>query len=178
MWGTEIRAPWGKQGPAVRQSQGVAIGLLQPFRASLQVANAWCSFSTFWARWSAHGNILSVILEDGGGCLQAPTKSFNPGTGCFLCLCFNQGEDLFTDASPSPSVPLLQLKKNSHKAEQEPFSFMKICTIGSATAVGFRNLLLEIPLTGNSSPFHSADLEQVDRLPVPLLSRLPFQVVA
>ena len=37
--------------------------------------------------------------------------------------------------------------------------------------------MLEIPLTGNSSPLVlQPDLEWVDRLPVPLLSRLPFQV--
>lgn len=116
--GIQRQGPWGKQGPAVRQSQGMAIGLLQPLRASLQAVNAWCSFSSFWACWSANGNILSVLPEDGGGCLQARTKPFNPGTGCFCCLCFNQGEDLFTNASPSPSVPLLQLKKKSHKADK------------------------------------------------------------
>ena len=124
-WGTEIRAPWEKRGPAVRQSQGAPVGLLQPLRACLQAVNAWCSFSPFWACWSANGNILSVLPEDGEGCLHACTKPFCPGTGCFVCLCFNQGEDLFTKASPSPSVPLLQLKKSLHKAEQEPFSFFE-----------------------------------------------------
>lgn len=55
---------------------------------------------------------------------------------------------------------------------------MKICTIESATAIGFRSLLLEIPLTGNSSPWVlQPDLGQVDRLPVLLLSRPSFQVV-
>ncbi len=56
----------------------------------------------------------------------------------FVCLLFfNQGEDLFTNISLPQSVPLLQLKEILHKAEQQPFSLMKICTIGSATAIGF-----------------------------------------
>jgi len=85
VWGMEIRAPWGKQGGAVRQCQAVAAGLLQPLRACLQAVNSWCSFLPFWASWSANGNIRSVLPGDGGGCLQARTKQVGPGTECFVC---------------------------------------------------------------------------------------------
>lgn len=56
--------------------------------------------------------------------------------GFLSLLFFNQGEDLFANISPPQSVPLLKSNEILHKAEQ-PFSFMKICTIGSVTTVGF-----------------------------------------